>query len=272
MFSIEDGICALPDVIKALESVDVTSVRASTPLYLLCKHIRENYPVKVLLSGEGSDEAWCGYLENHRADRDGLDAGLASARRVRELSMYDIQRCNRMVPAHGLEIRVPFLDVDVLQMAMTCWPAARLPQKRGGRGGTGPRIEKFLLRNAFDETVHNLHTGESRPYLPDSVLWRTKEQFSDGCGYGWIDEMKACAARDFSSAEMRDAMTEAFGRAPTCPEQTMIMSIFLDVLGPKAAAFVGKSTKTWKPKWNDDIDPSGRAIPAHRALIDGGGW
>lgn len=272
-FSVQDGLKALPKVIWHLESCDTTSVRASTPMYLLCKHIKQHYPrIKVLMSGEGADEQFLGYLESHSAPRDGIEAGLSAAKRVRELHFYDLQRCNRSVPAHGLELRVPFLSEPMQQIALTAWPASRLPRCRDGHGGEGRRIEKFILRKAFDCTCVEFRTGVTRSYLPDSVLWRVKEQMSDAVGYGWIDCLKNQADAGFNDPELFDECEATFGRRPTCAEQAMYMSIFLHVLDSQCAKTAGAETSTWAPEWTRSNDPSGRATAAHAVLIDGGGW
>lgn len=264
-FSVSEAFDEVPNVIYHLESVDVTSVRASTPLYMLCKYIKETHPtIKCLLSGEGADETHMGYGEFHSC-ADDVDAGLASVERTKNLHMFDIQRCNRAVCASGLEIRVPFLDTSVLELVMTSWPGSRLPRKFNGH-----RIEKFALRNAFDCDVRIHRTNEFKPYLPPSILWRFKEQFSDGVGSGWVDFMRAHSAKHYGSTELKDAMTEHFGREPNSPEQAMIMQIFLGVLPKELACVVGDQTSTWEPMWTDSVDPSGRVTEGHKKSIGSG--
>ncbi len=178
-FTIEDGIEILEKLVWHLETYDVTSIRASTPMYFMSKAITD-IGVKVVLSGEGADEIFGGYLYFRNAPS-AQDFQKETIDRVQKLSTADCLRADKSTMAHGLEARVPFLDKSFLQTAMEIMPEFKQPKTYDG-------VEKYILRKAFD-------TPE-RPFLPDEVLWRQKEQFSDGVGYNWIDTLIAhCAAQ-----------------------------------------------------------------------------
>src|SRR5690606_2636198 len=169
-YTFQEGLDALPDVIRHIETYDVTSIRASTPMYLLARRIKA-MGVKMVLSGEGSDETFGGYLYFHKAP-DARQFHEETVRKLDALHNYDCLRANKSMMAWGVEARVPFLDVEFLDVAMRMDAA----QKMVHRHSNGPqRMEKGLLRQAFEG------------YLPPEILWRQKEQFSDGVGYGWID-------------------------------------------------------------------------------------
>ena len=169
IFTVQQGLDALSDVIYHLETYDVTTVRASTPMFLLARRIKAT-GCKMVLSGEGADEVFAGYLYFHKApDKEELHKETVS--KVKKLHMYDCLRANKSMMGWGVEARVPFLDRVFLDYAMTLDPQVKMCP--------GKEIEKFCLRSAFD-------TPED-PYLPDEILWRQKEQFSDGVGYSWID-------------------------------------------------------------------------------------
>ena len=242
-FTLEEGLRALPDVVRAIETVDTTSIRASTPMWLLSKYVRENTNVKVLYSGEGADEMLCGYLYFHNSPTP-EEGRLESARRVRELHQYDCQRANKSTSNWGLEVRVPFLDLDLLHYVMRADGASKLPV----RG-----VEKHVLREAFAGTG----------LIPDTVLRRQKEQFSDGVGFSWVDALRTTAAREPDTARESAAIEAAFGRRPTGPEQRRVMRLFAEAFNAQACASVGGETATWRPCWNEDPDPSGRAVSAH---------
>ncbi|KAK2865073.1 asparagine synthetase [Arthroderma sp. PD_2] len=177
-FTLEDGLNALSDVIYHLETFDVTTIRASTPMYLLSRKIK-GLGIKMVLSGEGSDEIFGGYLYFHAApDKKAFHA--ETIRRINNLHLADCLRANKSTAAWGVEARVPFLDKQFLEVSMGIDPAEKMI-KDG-------RIEKYILRKAFDITE-----PEDIPYLPKKILWRQKEQFSDGVGYGWIDALKDTA-------------------------------------------------------------------------------
>ena len=193
-FTLEDGLNALSDVIYHLETYDVTTIRASTPMYLLSRKIK-GMGVKMVLSGEGSDEIFGGYLYFHAApDKEAFHE--ETVRRVKNLHLADCLRANKSTSAWGVEARVPFLDKQFLEVSMGVDPKEKMITKG--------RIEKYILRKAFDTTGE----PDVEPYLPDKILWRQKEQFSDGVGYGWIDALKDTAEIHVTDEMMENPKTE----------------------------------------------------------------
>ena len=252
-FTVQEGLDALGDVIYHIESYDTTTVRASTPMYLLARRIRA-MGIKMVLSGEGSDELFGGYLYFHMApdDREFHDE---LVRKLDALHLYDCARANKAMAAWGVEARVPFLDREFIDAAMRTAPAAKRP-------GAG-RIEKAILREA------------GRGLLPDAILWRQKEQFSDGVGYGWIDALKAHAEAAVSDAQMAMAARRYPVNTPTSKEAYLYRSIFERHFAGEAAArlvpggpSIACSTPTafrWSQAFAGMNDPSGRAVAAvHR--------
>jgi len=193
-FTIEEGLNALTDVIYHLETYDVTTIRASTPMFLLSRKIKA-MGIKMVLSGEGSDEIFGGYLYFHAAP-DKKEFHEETIRRVQNLHLADCLRANKSTSAWGVEARVPFLDKQFLEVCMNIDPQEKMITK--------DRIEKYILRKAFDTTDE----PETTPYLPDKILWRQKEQFSDGVGYGWIDALKDNAAIHVSDEDMKNPKPE----------------------------------------------------------------
>lgn len=193
-FTIEDGLDALSDVIYHLESYDITTVRASTPMYLLSRKIKA-LGVKMVLSGEGSDEIFGGYLYFHAAPNK-EEFHKETVKRVKNLHLSDCLRANKSTAAWGVEARVPFLDKEFLEVAMNIDPKEKMITK--------DRIEKYILRKAFDTSDE----PETKPYLPDNILWRQKEQFSDGVGYGWIDALKDNAELHVTDEMMKNPKPE----------------------------------------------------------------
>lgn len=189
-FTVEDGLDALSDVIYHLETYDVTTIRASTPMYLLSRKIKA-MGVKMVLSGEGSDEIFGGYLYFHAAPNK-EELHKETVRRVKNLHLADCLRANKSTSAWGLEARVPFLDKEFLETCMGVDPQDKMI--------TPERIEKHMLRKAFDTTDE----PETAAYLPDKILWRQKEQFSDGVGYSWIDGLKDEAERQVTDEMMKN--------------------------------------------------------------------
>lgn len=242
-FTIEEGIQILDKLIWHLETYDVTSIRASTPMYFLSKAITD-MGIKVVLSGEGSDEIFGGYLYFRNAPSV-ADFQKETIERVQRLSTADLLRADKSTMAHGLEARVPFLDKAFLELAIKIQPEEKMPKTYDG-------IEKYILRKAFD-------TPE-QPYLPQRILWRQKEQFSDGVGYNWID-----ALIDYCAAQVTD---EAFAKAaelfpyntPATKEAFFYRTIFHKHFPQESAA---KTVRKWIPKWQSNQDPSGRANAAH---------
>jgi asparagine synthase (glutamine-hydrolysing) len=193
-FTVEDGLNALSDVIYHLETYDVTTIRASTPMYLLSRKIKA-MGIKMVLSGEGSDEIFGGYLYFHNApDKNAFHE--ECVRRVKDLHLADCLRANKSTSAWGLEARVPFLDKEFLEVAMDVDPQEKMI--------TSEKIEKYVIRKAFDTS----DDPTAEPYLPEKILWRQKEQFSDGVGYGWIDALKDNAEIHVTDEMMKNPKPE----------------------------------------------------------------
>uniref|UniRef100_A0A915N750 Asparagine synthetase domain-containing protein n=1 Tax=Meloidogyne javanica TaxID=6303 RepID=A0A915N750_MELJA len=246
-----EGIAALDKLIWHLETYDVTSIRASTPMYFLSKKITE-LGIKVVLSGEGADEIFGGYLYFHNAPNN-EEFQKETIRRVNLLSTADCLRADKSCMAHSLEVRVPFLDKNFLQLAMNINPEYKRPKKEIGRGERP--IEKWILRKAFER--------EEDPFLPDEILWRQKEQFSDGVGYGWIDQLKDFCERQISDEEMDNAPSLFPHNTPTTKEAFYIRKIFHKYFPSEAAA---ETVLKWIPKWQENEDPSGRANLIHESV------
>lgn len=249
-FTVQEGIDALADVVYHLETYDVTTIRAATPMYLMARRIRA-MGIKMVLSGEGSDELFGGYLYFHKAP----DAAALHAETVRKLDalhLYDCLRANKAMAAWGVEARVPFLDRRFIDVAMALDPAVKLSGKQRGR------VEKQFLREAF------------AGYLPDSVLWRQKEQFSDGVGYAWIDSLKAHAATQVSDAQLASAKFRFPYNTPDTLEAYFYRELFdrhfpqdwaaRCVPGGPSVACSTAAALEWDPSLKGIIDPSGRAV------------
>jgi asparagine synthase (glutamine-hydrolysing) len=242
-FTIEQGIEILDKLIWHLETYDVTSVRASTPMYFLSKAITD-MGIKVVLSGEGADEVFGGYLYFRNAPSV-EDFQKETIERVQKLFTADLLRADKSTMAHGLEARVPFLDKAFLELAIKVKPEEKMPSTYDG-------IEKYILRKAFD-------TPE-QPYLPEEVLWRQKEQFSDGVGYNWIDTLIEYCSSQVTDEQFEKA-TELFPyNTPVTKEAFFYRSIFHKHFPQIAAA---QTVRKWIPKWQENQDPSGRANAAH---------
>ena len=242
-FTIEEGIKILDKLIWHLETYDVTSVRASTPMYFLSKAITD-MGVKVVLSGEGADEIFGGYLYFRNAPST-VDFQKETIERIQKLFTADLLRADKSTMAHGLEARVPFLDKSFLDMAVRIKAEEKMPKTYDGK-------EKYILRKAFD-TPDN-------PYLPSEVLWRQKEQFSDGVGYNWIDQLIEYCSSQVSDEQLAGAATEYPYNSPTSKEAYLYRSIFNKYYPQLSAA---KTVRKWIPKWQENQDPSGRANAAH---------
>jgi asparagine synthase (glutamine-hydrolysing) len=247
-FTIQEGLDALYDVIYHLETYDVTTVRASTPMYLMARKIRA-MGIKMVLSGEGADEVFGGYLYFHKAP----NAELFHEETVRKLSrlhLFDCLRANKSMAAWGIEARVPFLDKEFLDVAMSINPT----DKMAGKG----RMEKHILREIFSE------------YLPEKIVWRQKEQFSDGVGYSWIDTLKEMADKEISDQQMKTANFKFPINTPTTKEAYYYRQIFAEhfpldsaascVPGGPSVACSTPEALAWEKELNKVIDPSGRAV------------
>ncbi|CAK7201683.1 asparagine synthetase [Sporothrix eucalyptigena] len=249
-FTIEDGLNALSDVIYHLETYDVTTIRASTPMYLLSRKIKA-MGIKMVLSGEGSDEIFGGYLYFHAApNREAFHD--ETVRRVKNLHLADCLRANKSTSAWGLEARVPFLDKQFLEATMNIEPTEKMITKE--------RIEKYILRKAFDTS----DDPTAQPYLPDNILWRQKEQFSDGVGYGWIDALKDNAELQVTDEMMKNPKPEWGDDIPDTKEAYWYRLMFDEHFPPYCASTVMR----WTPTWSKQTDPSGRAIATHNAKYD----
>ncbi len=242
-FTIEQGIEILDKLIWHLETYDVTSVRASTPMYFLSKAITDR-GIKVVLSGEGADEIFGGYLYFRNAPSV-EDFQKETIERVQKLFTADLLRADKSTMAHGLEARVPFLDKAFLELAIKIKPEEKMPSAYDG-------IEKYILRKAFD-------TPE-QPYLPDEVLWRQKEQFSDGVGYNWIDTLIEYCSGQVTDEEFEKAAVLYPYNTPVTKEAFFYRRIFHKHFPQVAAA---QTVRKWIPKWQENQDPSGRANAAH---------
>ncbi|KIV88617.1 asparagine synthase (glutamine-hydrolyzing) [Exophiala mesophila] len=250
-FTIQEGLDALSDVIYHLESYDVTTIRASTPMYLLSRKIKA-MGVKMVLSGEGSDEIFGGYLYFHGAPNK-EEFHKETVKRVKNLHLSDCLRANKSTSAWGLEARVPFLDKQFLEVAMNIDPQEKMYTK--------DRIEKYIIRKAFDTSDE----PDVKPYLPDSILWRQKEQFSDGVGYGWIDALKDNAELNVTDEMMANPKPEWGNDIPTSKEAYWYRTMFDEHFPSYCASTVAR----WTPTWSKQTDPSGRAIGTHVARYEG---
>lgn len=247
-FTVQEGLDALRDVIYHLETYDVTTIRASTPMYLMARFIKA-MGIKMVLSGEGSDELFGGYLYFHKAP-DSKEFHEETVRKLAQLHMYDCLRANKSMAAWGVEGRVPFLDKEFMDVAMRLNPK----DKMCGNG----KIEKHILREAFEH------------YLPKEVAWRQKEQFSDGVGYSWIDSLKVHVENEVSDEAFAAAAERFPVNTPLTKEAYFYRAIFEEHFPlPSAALCVpyGKSVACSTPKaleWDEKFklmaDPSGRAV------------
>jgi len=239
-FTIEEGLDALSDVIYHLESYDVTTIRASTPMFLLSRKIKA-MGVKMVLSGEGSDEIFGGYLYFHAAPNK-AEFHEETVRRVKNLHLSDCLRANKSTAAWGVEARVPFLDKKFLEVCMNIDPSEKMITK--------DRMEKYILRKAFDTS----DDPSKEAYLPDNILWRQKEQFSDGVGYGWIDALKDHAQAHVTDEMMKNPKPEWGSDIPDSKEAYWYRCMFDEHFPPSCASTVMR----WTPTWSKQTDPSGR--------------
>ena len=247
-FTVQEGLDAVRDVIYHLETYDVTTVRASTPMFLLARVIK-SMGVKMVLSGEGSDELFGGYLYFHKAP-DAKALHDETVRKLSKLHLYDCLRANKALCAWGVEGRVPFLDKEFMDVAMRINPKDKMSGDE--------RMEKWVLRKAFED------------YLPESVAWRQKEQFSDGVGYSWIDSLKELTAKEVSDEQLKNAKFRFPLNTPMTKEEYYYRSIFAEHFPSDQAAACVPSVPSvacstpeaiaWDKSFKDMLDPSGRAV------------
>ena len=248
IFTIQEGLDAVKDVIYNLETYDITTVRASTPMYLMARVIK-SMGIKMVLSGEGADELFGGYLYFHKAPS-AKDFHEETVRKLKKLHMYDCLRANKSLAAWGVEGRVPFLDKEFIDIAMSLNPKDKMINNE--------RMEKWILRKAFED------------YLPDEILWRQKEQFSDGVGYNWIDSLKDFVSEFISDKDMADAKIKFPIKPPQTKEEYYYRSLFSEHFPSNTAAMsvpqepsIACSTKIaleWDEAFKSINEPSGRAI------------
>ncbi|OVA14194.1 Class II glutamine amidotransferase domain [Macleaya cordata] len=262
-FTVQEGIDALEEVIYHIETYDVTTIRASTPMFLMSRKIK-SLGVKMVLSGEGSDEILGGYLYFHKAPNK-EEFHQETCRKIKALHLYDCLRANKSTSAWGLEARVPFLDKQFINIAMDIDPEWKMVRPDLGR------IEKWVLRNAFDD--------DQKPYLPKHILYRQKEQFSDGVGYSWIDGLKDHANEHVSDAMLTQACFVYPENTPTTKEAYYYRTIFEKFFpknaarstvpgGPSVACSTAKALE-WDAAWSKNPDPSGRAaLGVHAAAYE----
>ena len=247
-FTIQEGLDAIKDVIFHLETYDVTTVRASTPMYLMARVIK-SMGIKMVLSGEGADEIFGGYLYFHKAPN-AEEFHKETVRKLEKLYQYDCLRANKSLAAWGIEGRVPFLDKEFMDVAMRINPKDKMINKE--------RMEKWVLRKSFED------------YLPESVAWRQKEQFSDGVGYDWIDKLKELVDLEVSDDMFKNAKFTFPFQTPMSKEEYYYRSIFESHFPSETAAKTVPSVPSvacstpialeWDKSFKDMNDPSGRSV------------
>ena len=247
-FTIQEGLDAIKDVIYQLETYDITTIRASTPMYLMARVIK-SMGIKMVLSGEGADELFGGYLYFHKAPN-AREFHEETVRKLGKLHMYDCLRANKSLAAWGIEGRVPFLDKEFMDVAMRINPQDKMIN--------GERMEKWVVRKAFEDM------------LPESVAWRQKEQFSDGVGYSWIDTLKEVVNVEVTDEQLANAHFRFPIQTPQNKEEYYYRTIFESHFPSDAAALsvpqepsVACSTKIaleWDEAFKNMNDPSGRAV------------
>lgn len=269
-YTIQEGLDALRDVIYFIETYDITTVHASVPMYLLARVIK-SMGIKMVLSGEGADEIFGGYLYFHKAPS-AEEFHKETVRKLSKLHLYDCLRANKSLSAWGVEGRVPFLDKEFLDVAMRTNPKAKmcsvLPASRSGEADPKASIEKRIVREAFEDM------------LPEEVAWRQKEQFSDGVGYSWIDTLKKITSEAVTDEQMAHAEERFPINTPLCKEEYYYRSIFEEHFPSESAArsvpheaSVACSTAValeWDEAWKNMNDPSGRAVSGvHENALQG---
>ena len=247
-FTIQEGLDAIKDVIYHLETYDITTIRASTPMFLMARAIK-SLGIKMVLSGEGADELFGGYLYFHKAPS-AKDFHDETVRKLDKLHQYDCLRANKSLAAWGIEGRVPFLDKEFIDVAMRLNPKDKMID--------GERMEKWVVRKAFES------------YLPESIAWRQKEQFSDGVGYSWIDTLKELVEEKITDEQMENAHYRFPVQTPQNKEEFYYRSIFEGHFPSEAAALSVPSVPSvacstpialeWDEAFKNQNDPSGRAV------------
>jgi asparagine synthase (glutamine-hydrolysing) len=248
VFTIQEGLDAIRDVIYYLETYDITTVRASTPMFLMARSIK-SHGIKMVLSGEGADELFGGYLYFHKAPS-AEEFHKETVRKLDKLHQYDCLRANKSLAAWGIEGRVPFLDKEFIDVAMRINPKDKMINKE--------RMEKWVVRKAFED------------YLPESVAWRQKEQFSDGVGYSWIDTLKEVVEAAVSDEQMNNSHFRFPLQTPQNKEEFYYRTLFEEHFPSDAAALSVPSVPSvacstpialeWDEAFKNQNDPSGRAV------------
>ena len=252
-FTVQEGLDAVRDVIYYLETYDVTTIRASTPMYLLARVIK-SMGIKMVLSGEGSDELFGGYLYFHKAPNPKAFHE-ETVRKLGKLHLYDCLRANKSLMSWGIEGRVPFLDKEFMDVAMNVNPKDKMISKAEGK------MEKWVLRKAFEDL------------LPESITWRQKEQFSDGVGYSWIDSLKEVAENEVTDEMMTNSKFRFPINTPQNKEEYRYRTIFEEHFPSETAAATVPSVPSvacstpialeWDEAFKNANDPSGRAVNVH---------
>jgi len=257
LYTVQEGLDALRDVIYHLETYDVTTIRAATPMYLMARKIK-SMGIKMVLSGEGADEVFGGYLYFHMAPNK-EELHHETVRKLQKLSKYDCLRANKSMAAWGIEARVPYLGKEFLEYAMNFDPEDKMC--------SDGKAEKYVLRKAFEGLI------------PDEVLWRQKEQFSDGVGYNWIDSLKANADEKVSDDNLANADRKFPSQPPSTKEGYYYREIFDEMFPSNEAALTVEAGPSiacsspvafrWSKEFENMDDPSGRAVAVHSKAIKG---
>lgn len=255
IFTVEEGIDAISDVIYTIETFNPTTIRASTPMFLMARKIK-TLGIKMVLTGEGSDELFGGYLYFHKAPNK-KEFHEETVRKIQDLYKYDLLRANKTTANWGVEARVPFLDKDFVEYIMNIDPECKVINKEHNN------IEKWVLRKAFDD----------KTWLPEDILWRQKEQFSDGVGYNWIDGLKEYIESQVSDLEFSNAsnrfpiMTpptkEAYYFRTIYEQHYPTMSAVCTVPQNKSVACSTEKALEWDEAFRKNADESGRAVNVH---------